>query len=78
MKHNRIVFIVPYYGKFPEYFREWVYTAGFLEKQDIDFLLITDIDIPFTLPGNIHIMKMIWYQEIASQESLLQQRIKTM
>lgn len=62
MKHNKIVFIVPYYGKFPDYFREWVYTAGFLEGQDIDFLLITDIEIPFTLPGNIHKMKMTFAQ----------------
>ena len=52
MKYS-IVFIVPYYGRFPGYFREWVYSASFLAKENIDFLLITDIEIGFSLPNNI-------------------------
>lgn len=53
---NKIVFIVPYYGKFPDYFQEWIYSAGFLKKENIDFLLISDIDIKFSLPENIHVL----------------------
>ena len=52
----KIVFIVPYYGKFPGYFHEWVYSAGFLSKENIDFLLITDICIDFPLPNNIKVL----------------------
>ena len=55
MKHS-IIFIVPYYGSFPGYFREWVYTAGFLDKEYIDFLLITDIEIDFNLPTNFKVL----------------------
>lgn len=55
---NRILFIVPYYGKWPVFFREWAYTAGYLEKQNIDFLLVTDLDVEFELASNIHIKKM--------------------
>ena len=53
----KIVFLVPYFGKFPDFFREWVYSAGYLANQNIDFLLITDIPIDFPLPDNIHILK---------------------
>lgn len=55
---NKILFIVPYYGKWPVFFREWAYTAGYLEKQNIDFLLVTDLDVEFELAPNIHIKKM--------------------
>ena len=48
---NRIVFIVPYYGALPVFFREWVFSAGLLGGQDIDFLLITDNQIEFSLPN---------------------------
>lgn len=55
---DRILFIVPYYGKWPVFFREWAYTAGYLEKQNIDFLLVTDLEVEFELASNIHIEKM--------------------
>lgn len=55
---DKIIFIVPYYGKWPSFFREWVYTAGYLEKQNIDFLLVTDLGINFKLPGNIFVKNM--------------------
>lgn len=60
---NKIIFIVPYYGKFPVYFREWVYTAGYLKEQDIDFLLITDNVIDFELPSNISVLN-ISFEEL--------------
>ena len=55
---KKIIFIVPYFGSWPSYFREWVYTAGYLEKQFIDFVLVSDIEIPFELPSNISQIKM--------------------
>ena len=53
---HRIVFIVPYFGRFPAYFREWAYTAGFLKKENIDFLIISDIKIDFDLEPNIKVL----------------------
>ena len=55
---DKIVFLVPYYGKFPNFFREWAFSAGFLSGQNIDFLIITDIQIDFDLPDNIHILNL--------------------
>lgn len=40
-----------------------MYTAGFLAKQKIDFLLITDLSVDFQLPENIHI-KNISFDEL--------------
>lgn len=55
---NRIVFIVPYFGAFPSYFKEWLYSAGYLADQDIDFLLITNNDLECILPSNIRLLRM--------------------
>lgn len=55
---NKIVFIVPYYGQFPIYFREWAFSAGYLKDQNIDFMLVTDIKVDFELPENIHIVNL--------------------
>ena len=63
---DKIVFIVPYYGKFPGYFREWAYTAGYLKEQNIDFLLITDIEINFKLPRNINVINLS-FQELVKK-----------
>ena len=55
---NKIIFVVPYYGKWPSYFREWIYTAGYLAEQNIDFMLVTDLEIDFTLPSNVLLKRM--------------------
>ena len=55
---KKILIIVPYFGAFPSYFREWAFTAGFLKEQAIDFLLITDNSIEFELPDNIRVYKL--------------------
>ena len=66
---KRIAFVVPYYGKLPDFFRTWAYTAGYLKNQNIDFFLVTDLLVPFELPSNIKVV------EITFQE--LKQRIQT-
>ena len=53
---KRCIFVCPYYGKWPETFREWVYTAGYLKEQNVDFLLITDLTIDFELPSNFRVL----------------------
>lgn len=54
---HKIIFIVPYYGKLPLSFREWVYTASFLSEQGIDFLFVSDLEISFELPKNFRLFK---------------------
>lgn len=54
----KIVFIIPYFGKLPDYFSEWAYTAGYLEKDGIDFVVITDDAVEYELPSNITIKSM--------------------
>ena len=58
MSYKKIVFIVPYYGSFPSYFREWAFSAGFLFNSDIDYFLVTDIPVDFQLPSNIKVLPM--------------------
>lgn len=55
---KNIKFIVPYYGTFPEYFKEWLYTASKLENQNVHFLLITDLEMPCAVPNNFEVQKM--------------------
>ncbi|MGN0495220.1 MAG: DUF6625 family protein [Lachnospiraceae bacterium] len=55
---NKIVFIVPYFGTFPPYFMEWMYSAGYLADQNIDFLLITNNELECLIPSNIRLLPM--------------------
>lgn len=52
---KKIIFIIPYFGKFPTYFKMWLKSVEF--NKDIDFLLITDNEIS-NKPKNIKIIKM--------------------
>lgn len=56
---KKAAFIIPYFGKLPDYFSEWVYTASYLEK-NVDFLIMTDDkDVAgWALPSNIKIIPM--------------------
>lgn len=38
---NKVIFIIPYYGKMPEYFTAWLISAK--AQKNIDFLLVTDL-----------------------------------
>lgn len=55
---KKIKFIVPYYGTFPANFKEWVYTAGKLENQNIRFLFFSDLDFPCEIPTNFEVVRM--------------------
>lgn len=52
----KIAFIIPYFGKFPEYFKFWLKTAGW--NQNIDFLIFTDDQTKFDYPANIKVRYM--------------------
>lgn len=53
---NRIILIIPYFGKFNNYFELWLESAK--ENLNIDFLIITDNQRPGELTDNI-----IWIEE---------------
>jgi len=48
--------LMPYYGKYPNYFDLWLNTAGY--NKTIDFYILTDIEDSRPFPDNVHIVKM--------------------
>lgn len=53
---NKIALIMPYFGKFPNYFELWLKSASYNET--IDFYIFTDIEYDKYLPKNVHIVNM--------------------
>lgn len=51
-----IVFIVPYFGKFPSYFQLWLNSCKL--NPTIDWLIITDISEHYDYPQNVKIISM--------------------
>lgn len=54
MECKKIVFIVPYYGKWPPYFGMWLQSVK--ANPTIDFLLITDLYISENIPDNVKVL----------------------
>lgn len=54
---KKILMIVPYFGKLPSYFNEWLFTASFLGNEGYNFLLLTDSEIDFEIPDNFTFVK---------------------
>lgn len=48
--------IVPYFGKFPEYFPAWLSSAG--HNKNIDFLIFTDNEETYDYPKNVQVTVM--------------------
>lgn len=51
VKTSKICFIVIWFGKLPNYFEVWL--KGAEKNSTIDFLLFTDQETEYTLPGNV-------------------------
>lgn len=58
MSKYKIALILPYFGKFPEWFELWIASAG--ENSSIDWLLFTDDHTSFGYSSNIHVKYMKW------------------
>lgn len=52
----KTVFIVPYYGKKPDYFDVWIQSAGY--NPDYDFLFVSDILVSESFPNNVKQLEM--------------------
>lgn len=57
---SKILFIIPYYGKLPEYFPMWLLSVKY--NPTVDFLLVTDIEIEQELPSNVKLLKWSWQE----------------
>lgn len=53
---RKCCFIIPYYGKFPDYFPLFLHTCRW--NEDFDWLFVTDIDFNGDCPDNVHWLRM--------------------
>lgn len=53
---KKICIIIPYYGKFPNYFDLWIQSVAY--NEDVNFLIVTDIDGEFEFPKNVEVLHM--------------------
>ena len=63
-----ICLIIPYYGKFPNYFDLWLESVRY--NPTIDFLIVSDIEEQYNYPQNVKIKKMTFAE--------LQERIRSL
>ena len=64
---KKIMIIIPFYGKLPDYFDIWVDSIP--NNPTIDFLFVTDLKVPIATPDNFKVLKMTF--------SELQKRIQS-
>lgn len=63
---TKIIFIVPYYGKLPEYFSMWLKSVSY--NPTIHFLFITDIKIEQQLPPNVRHLDWKWEELLSTMQ----------
>lgn len=51
---KKILLILPYFGKLPEFFDVWLQSA--MNNRTIDFLILTDCNIAYKVSPNIKIV----------------------
>lgn len=55
---KKLVFIIPYFGAWPEWMRLFLVSCEF--NPSIDWVLISDADLPVSPPGNVMFVKTTW------------------
>lgn len=65
---KKIIYIVPYFGRLPDYFQLWLNTCSFNEK--VNWLVITDDHSEFNVPTNVKVI----YSEFKKIKKLIQER----
>ena len=56
-KKHSVALVMPYYGKFPNYFPLWLKSAG--KNKDFTFMIFTDEDMScYNVPDNVHVVHM--------------------
>lgn len=69
-----IALLMPYYGKYPNYFNLWLKSAS--HNSTIDFLIITDIDAEIEMPSNVKIINMSFRELKERIQKMFQFNIK--
>lgn len=65
---RRIAFIIPYFGKFNEYFPLWIKSCSY--NSDIaDFIIITDIPYSQEIPNNVKFIHYTWAELVKHIQS---------
>lgn len=59
---RKCAFILPYYGKLPNYFQLFLKSCG--ANSDFDWLIFTDDSTPYNYPGNVH----VYYETFADMQ----------
>lgn len=59
MQKNKVVIIIPYFGKWPEYFNLYLYSCS--KNPQIDFLYYTDCGIPNTIYPNTYFVNISFF-----------------
>lgn len=54
----KAVFIVPYYGKFPNYFPLFLQSCA--NNPDYNWLIVSDIQAPYSYPDNVQRLELTW------------------
>lgn len=57
---KRIVFIVPYFGKLPDYFQLFLNSCSYNRKYD--WIIFSDDESKYQYPSNVHLIKMTFEQ----------------
>lgn len=65
---KKIVLIIPYFGKLPEYIDIWLDSVKY--NPTIDFLIPTDAEWKTALPENVKLLSMTWSQAVEKIKSL--------
>lgn len=53
---KKIIYIVPYFGRFPDFFNMWLFSCKY--NPTIDWMIITDDETEFAYPPNVHVLYM--------------------
>ena len=53
---KKIIYIVPYFGRFPDFFNMWLFSCKY--NPTIDGMIITDDETEFAYPPNVHVFYM--------------------
>lgn len=69
-----ICIVIPYFGKFPNYFNLWLESVKF--NKDIDFLIVTDSEEEYDIPQNVKIVKSSFNDMKKKIQNLYSFRIK--
>lgn len=71
---NKVVFIIPYFGKVPPYFSLWLQSAE--KNLDFDFLIYSDLQLNINPESNVKLIKVSFGELKCKIEKLLNKKVR--